>query len=174
MHAGLLLIHAWIGVLVAVHGTHKLFGWFGGYGLKGNADWFASMGLPFPTAMAVAAGLAELIGGLAFAAGFATPVAAALIVSTLLVAARTDHAGKGFWAFLNGPEYVLTLSVVVIGIAFNGAGRWSLDAALGWDVNGTWWGLAALAAAVLGAGQVLLLRRHHSRFTNPNAQEALA
>ena len=177
MHAGLLAIHVWIGLLLAAHGTHKLFGWLGGYGLQGNADWFASFGLPFPKAMAVVAGIAELAGGLAVAVGFLTPVAAALIASTLLVAARTDHAGKGFWAFLNGPEYVLTLTVVVLGVAFNGAGRWSLDHAIGWDVAGTWWGLGATAVALAGAGQVLLLRRlYRSRTaaTIGEAHEALA
>ena len=180
MHSGLLAIQIWIGLVVAAHGSHKLSrpGWLGGYGLKGNTDWFAGFGLPFPKAMAIAAGLAEVVGGLAFAAGFLTPVAAGLIGSTMIVAARTDHAGKGFWAFLNGPEYVLTILIVVLGVAFNGAGAWSVDEAIGWDVNGTAWGLGATAMAVLGAGQVLLLRRLNQRRTapsiTPDAQEAIA
>src|SRR4051812_39337683 len=167
MNAGPLAIQIWIGLVVAAHGIHKLSppGWLGGYGHRGNVEWFASFGLPFPKAMAITAGLAELAGGLAFAAGFLTPVAAGLVGSTMLVAARTDHAGegKGFFAFRNGPEYVLTVLVVVLGVAFNGAGAWSLDHAIGWDVSGTWWGVGATAMAVLGAGQVLLLRRLHQR-----------
>ena len=34
-----------------------------------------------------------------------------------------------------------------------------LDHAIGWDVAGTWWGLAAAFVAALGGGSVLALRR---------------
>jgi putative oxidoreductase len=58
-----------------------------------------------------------------------------------------------------GFEYVLTNAAVVIGFAFAGAGEWSLDHAIGWDVAGTWWGIGAVVAAALGGGSVLALRR---------------
>ena len=45
-----------------------------------------------------------------------------MVASTMLVAARTDHAGKGLWIFNGGAEYVLTNAAVVIGFAFAGAG----------------------------------------------------
>jgi putative oxidoreductase len=77
----------------------------------------------------------------------------------MLVAARTDHAGKGLWIYNGGFEYVLTNAAVVIGFAFAGAGDWSLDHAIGWDVSGTWWGIGTLVAAVLGGGSVLAVRR---------------
>ena len=77
----------------------------------------------------------------------------------MLVAARTDHAGKGLWIYNGGFEFVLTNAAVVIGFAFAGAGQWSLDGAIGWDVAGTWWGLSAAFVAVLGGGTVLALRR---------------
>jgi len=77
----------------------------------------------------------------------------------MLVAARTDHARKGLWIFNGGAEYVVTNAAVVIGFAFAGAGEWSLDHAIGWDVAGTWWGLAAAFVAALGGGSVLALRR---------------
>ena len=77
----------------------------------------------------------------------------------MLVAARTDHAGKGLWIYNGGFEYVLTNAAVVIGFAFAGAGRWSLDHVIGWDIAGTWWGLAAAFAAAVGGGGVLALRR---------------
>jgi putative oxidoreductase len=73
----------------------------------------------------------------------------------MLVAARTDHRGKGFWIYAGGSEYVLTNAVVVIGLAFAGAGRWSLDALVGWDVSGWPWGVGAAAAALAGAATVL-------------------
>jgi hypothetical protein len=33
MDGGLLLVRVVVGLLLAGHGTHKLFGWFGGHGL---------------------------------------------------------------------------------------------------------------------------------------------
>jgi putative oxidoreductase len=159
MEEGLLIIRVVVGVLLVGHGSQKLFGWFNGYGLKGTGGYMESFGLRPGTLFAFAAGAAELVGGLGFATGLATPVAAALVASTMLVAARTDHAGKGLWIYNGGAEYVLTNAGVVIGVAFAGAGAWSLDNAIGWDVSGTWWGLAAAFAAVVGGGSVLALRR---------------
>ena len=158
MNVGLLLIHAFIGALLVGHGSQKLFGVFGGYGLSGTGSYLESFGLRPGRLFAFAAGAAELTGGLAFAAGFATPVAAALIAATMLVAARTDHAGKGLWIFTGGAEYVLTNAAVVFGLAFNGAGTWSVDHAIGWGLQGTWWGIGATIAAFVGAGGILALR----------------
>jgi putative oxidoreductase len=159
MEAGLLLIHVVIGGFVAAHGSQKLFGILGGFGLEGTGGYLEGFGLRPGKLFAFAAGAAELVGGVAFAAGFFTPGAAALIGATMLVAARTDHAGKGFWIYNGGNEYVLTNMTVVIGLAFYGAGEWSADNAIGWDVAGVAWGLGALGAAAIGAGGVLALRR---------------
>jgi putative oxidoreductase len=158
MEVGLFLIHAVIGSFVAAHGAQKLFGILGGYGLEGTGQYLEDFGLRPGKLFAFAAGSAELVGGLAFAAGFFTPGAAVLIASTMLVAARTDHAGKGFWIYNGGNEYALTNTAVVIGLAFNGAGEWSADNVIGWDVAGVAWGLGALAAAVIGATSVLGFR----------------
>jgi putative oxidoreductase len=159
MEEGLLIVRIVVGVLLVGHGSQKLFGWFGGYGLRGTGGYMESFGLRPGPLFAFAAGAAELAGGLGFATGFATPVAAALVASTMLVAARTDHAGKGLWIYNGGFEYVLTNAAVVIGFAFAGAGDWSLDHAIGWDVSGTLWGIGTLVAAVLGGGSVLAIRR---------------
>jgi putative oxidoreductase len=158
MELGLFLIHAVIGSFVAAHGSQKLFGILGGYGLEGTGQYLEGFGLRPGKLFALAAGSAELVGGLAFAVGFLTPAAAALIAATMLVAARTDHAGKGFWIYNGGYEYALTNLTIAIALAFNGAGEWSADNAIGWDVAGVAWGLGALGAALLGAGGVLAVR----------------
>lgn len=44
---------------------------------------------------------------------------------------------------------------VALGLAFNGAGTWSLDHAIGWDVSGLWWRLGAAAVAAVGGAAVL-------------------
>ena len=169
MNVGLLLIHAFVGALLVGHGSQKLFGLLGGYGLSGTGEYMASFGLRPGRLFAFAAGAAELAGGLAFALGFATPVAAALIAATMLVAARTDHAGKGLWIFNGGAEYVLTNAALALGLAFNGPGTWSVDHAIGWSLDGTWWGVGAVVAALAGAGGVLALRSLRLRRAAPGA-----
>jgi putative oxidoreductase len=158
MEVGLFLIHAVIGGFVAAHGSQKLFGILGGFGLDGTGRYLEGFGLRPGKLFAFGAGSAELVGGLCFAAGFFTPGAAALIASTMLVAARTDHAGKGFWIYNGGNEYVLTNTAIVIGLAFNGAGEWSVDNAIGWDVTGAEWGAGALGAAMIATLVVLALK----------------
>ena len=162
MEVGLFLIHVVVGLLIAAHGSQKLFAWFGGSGLEGTAGSMESLGLAPGRYMALAAGTAEFVGGILLALGLIVPLAAVLIASTYLVAARTAHAGKGPWNSNGGWEYVLVLSAVSIGLAFNGAGKWSLDHAIGWDVSGLWWGIGAAVVALIGAILVMAATRRMS------------
>jgi putative oxidoreductase len=130
MNLGLLIIRLVVGLTFAGHGTQKLFGWFGGYGPKGTGGWLESIGIKPGVQMAIMAGLSELIGGLLFAAGLLTPVGAALIVITMLMAIVKVHGPNGYWATSNGYEYNLALIAVAIGVALTGAGAYSLDALL--------------------------------------------
>lgn len=130
MDLGLLLIRLVVGLLFVGHGAQKLFGWFGGYGPKGTGGWMESIGIKPGVLMAVAAGLMEFAGGALFAAGLLTPVAAILIVLTMLGAIVKVHAQNGLWVTANGMEYPLVLIVVAIGVALIGAGAYSLDAIL--------------------------------------------
>lgn len=127
---GLLLIRLVVGLTFAGHGTQKLFGWFGGYGPKGTGGWMESIGIKPGVFMAVLAGLGELVGGLLFAAGLLTPIGAALIIVTMLVAIVTVHGKNGYWVTSNGFEYNLILIAIALGIALIGAGSYSLDAYL--------------------------------------------
>ena len=127
MDVGLLLIHVAVGTVIAAHGSQKLFGFFGGAGLAGTAGMMESLGLRPGRRMAVAAGANEFVGGLLLAVGLFVPLAAAMIATTMLVAARTAHSGKGPWNSNGGSEYVLVLATVALGLAFNGAGTWSVD-----------------------------------------------
>ena len=40
MSIGLLLARLFLGLALAAHGAQKLFGWFGGYGIKGTGGFF--------------------------------------------------------------------------------------------------------------------------------------
>ncbi len=159
MEIGLFLVHVVIGSFFVAHGAQHALGLLGGGGITGTGKYMESIGLRHGRLAAAGAGGSELAGGALLAVGLATPVAAALIAATMLVAARTDHRGKGFWIYAGGAEYVLANAVVVIGLAFNGAGRWSLDRAIGWHVAGLWWGVGASATALIGATATLVWLR---------------
>ncbi|MED4285730.1 DoxX family protein [Priestia megaterium] len=124
---GLLLIRLVIGLSFMAHGTQKLFGWFGGHGLKGTGSWFESIGMKPGVRMALMAGLSELVGGALFAAGLLTPLGALLIAGTMVMAIVKVHGPNGYWATQNGYEYNLTLLVVAIGVAIAGPGYYALD-----------------------------------------------
>jgi putative oxidoreductase len=128
MALGLLIIRLVIGLSFAAHGTQKVFGWFGGYGPKGTGGFFDSIGIKPGVLMAVLAGLAEIAGGLLFAAGLWTPLGAALIVLIMLGAIIKVHAKNGYWVTSNGYEYNLALIAIAVGVALIGAGEYSLDA----------------------------------------------
>lgn len=130
MNIGLLMIRLVIGLTFMGHGAQKLFGWFGGYGLKGTGGWLESIGIKPGVTMALLAGLGEFVGGALFAAGFLTPVASALIAITMLVAIVKVHSPNGYWVTQNGFEYNFVLLVVAIGVALIGPGQYALDAIL--------------------------------------------
>jgi putative oxidoreductase len=127
---GLLIIRVVVGLLFVGHGAQKLFGWFGGYGPKGTGGWFESIGMKPGVAMAILAGLMELVGGLLFALGLLTPFAAILLALTMIVAIVKVHGPNGLWSTANGYEYQLVLLVIFIGVALTGAGAYSLDSLL--------------------------------------------
>lgn len=126
MDLGLLIIRLIIGITFMGHGAQKLFGWFGGYGLKGTGGWMESIGLKPGVFMAFMAGAAELLGGFLFAAGVFTSVSAFLIAGTMLIAIFTVHGKNGYWATQNGFEYNLMLIAVAIGVALIGPGAYTL------------------------------------------------
>jgi putative oxidoreductase len=127
---GLLIIRLVIGILFMGHGAQKLFGWFGGYGLKGTGGWLESIGMKPGVTMALLAGLTELVGGILFATGLLTPLAGIMIVATMVIGIAKVHGPNGIWATSNGYEYNLVLIAIAIGIALVGPGQYALDALL--------------------------------------------
>jgi putative oxidoreductase len=157
---GLLLIRVVFGLVMAAHGSQKLFGWFGGYGLAGTGGFFESLGFRPGRHFALAASLSEFIGGLLFALGFLGPIGPALILAVMLVASISVHWQNGLFAATNGVEVPLLYATVAIGVSLIGYGTYSLDYALGLV---TFWtpGLIglALAVGVIGGFANLLFRR---------------
>jgi putative oxidoreductase len=116
-----------IGIILAAHGSQKLFGWFGGYGLEGTGQWMASVGLAPGFLMALLAGSAEFFGGVALILGLLTRPAAAISALTMLVALFSVHWGHGFFLDSHGIEYALALLSATVTLGVMGGGRYSLD-----------------------------------------------
>ena len=157
---GLLLVRVVIGILMMGHATQKLFGWLGGYGLRGTGGFFEQLGFRPGVVFAAAASLGELTSGLLVALGLFGPIGPALMISVMLVAMLTVHRSNGLFAATNGIEVPLLYATSALGFALVGFGAYSLDAALG--IGSVWTPaitLAALAVGVGGAVGNLALRR---------------
>lgn len=128
--AAALILRVPIGLILAAHGAQKLFGWFGGNGLAGTAQWLSSMDMEPGLLMAILAGGAEFFGGLALVLGLLTRPAALVAAFTMLVAIFSVHISNGLFAADGGYEYALVLMVALLALAVQGGGSLSLDKAL--------------------------------------------
>jgi putative oxidoreductase len=159
MKIGRLLLRLVVGGLFVGHGTQKLFGWFGGYGLDATAEAFEKMGMRPGRRNALAAGAAEAGGGALLALGLETPFAASVLTATMITAIQRVHASKGPWATDGGYEYNLVLMAVVFALTDVGPGAWSIDGASGRERWGAGWALAQLAAGLAGSAAALAYAR---------------
>ena len=151
MKVGRLLLRAAVGGFFIGHGTQKLFGWFGGKGLKTQAEGFESMGLKPGIVHASAAGAAETLGGAGLLLGYRTPLASASLISVMLTAINRVHLKNGPWAANGGYEYNAVLIAAAASLAESGPGSLSLDALRGKERSGARWGVVSLALGAAGA-----------------------
>jgi putative oxidoreductase len=169
MDVGLLIVRVVIGALFVVHGTQKLFGWFGGYGLEGTSGFMGQLRYRKPRLAALSAGTFETGAGLFLAIGFLTPLAAAAIIGVMINAIFSAKLRSGL---IGGYELDLLYAAAAAGVAFTGAGGISVDGAFGWDLAGTTWGLVAIAlGAVIGA--LVLAGRAPAEAVTQRAAEAV-
>jgi putative oxidoreductase len=149
MTLGMILLRVVLGLALAAHGSQKLFGSFGGSGPTGTRKFFAGLGFRAPIVMAFVAGVSELGGGLLFAFGLATPLAALALTIVMLNAIGTVHWKKGYFNSAGGYEYNLLIIATVVAVTAAGPGRFSLDHTFGWAerISGPWWALAVLVLA---------------------------
>lgn len=128
-----LMVRVATGLFLMPHGAQKLFGLFGGYGLAGTGQFFATK-LGLPASMALVIGVVEFFGGLLLATGFATRIAAGFITGMMLVAVLMVHLGNGFFWTDGGYEYPLLWALLSLSYVIRGAGRKSIDALIGWEI----------------------------------------
>jgi putative oxidoreductase len=165
MSYGVLFIRLVLGLMLAAHGAQKLFGWFGGHGLRGTGGFFAQLGFRAPRRMALAAGLSEFGGGLLLAAGLLTPLAALAIAVVMLNAIATVHLRNGFWNSGGGYEFNLLVWAAAVALAATGGAKFSLDALFGWAdaLSGAWSGLGVLGLSALVSAVTLRIGRRPAR-----------
>jgi putative oxidoreductase len=104
------------GLMFAMHGTQKLFGWPGGG--EPTGDMVMKLG-----------GVIELVTGVLIAIGFLTGFAAFIASGQMAVAYFWKHASNGFWPILNQGELAALYCFLFLFMAAHGAGIWSVDAA---------------------------------------------
>lgn len=102
------------GVMLAMHGTQKLFGWPG----SGRG--------PVP-ALSLAAGWIEVVCGFLMAVGLLGSWAAFLASGTMAFAYFLRHAGDSFWPIVNRGELAVVYCFLFLYFAAHGSGIWSVD-----------------------------------------------
>jgi putative oxidoreductase len=131
MSVALLILRLVVGLTLAVHGTQKLFGWFGGPGLTRLTQGFEKQGFKPVWLWTSLVILGEVGGGISVALGFLTPLGAAGIFGTMFMATFKSHWKNGFIVSKGGYEYTLVLMAVSIAIGLGGPGNYALDALIG-------------------------------------------
>jgi putative oxidoreductase len=117
-----------------VHGAQKLFGLLGGAGIAGTSRMLASAGLPYPTPLATALGLAEFGGGVLLVIGSLTLWVSLALLGDMALTVWKVHDSRGFTAgngLLPGHGADAELHLVLIGallcLALAGPGALSVD-----------------------------------------------
>jgi putative oxidoreductase len=172
VNVALVVLRLVVGGLFFGHGAQKLFGWFGGHGLAGTSGFFEKIGFRPGRRFALLAAVAEAGGGLLLAFGLLAPAAAALLVGVMVSAIAAVHWRNGLWNTNGGIEFPLVLGAVAFAVAAIGAGRYSLDAALGIDWHGLWWALGAVGVGAVGGVASLLPGRRPPERQEQHLREA--
>lgn len=115
----LLVMRLALGVIMVVHGYHKVFG-----GLHHHAEFVAGLGLP--AWLGYVSAFTEFFGGLLILVGFFTRPAAFTVCINLAVAIWKVHWHNGLTGD-HGYEFPLAAAVLAFALIFFGAGPISLD-----------------------------------------------
>ena len=149
LNVAILLLRVVVGLTMAVHGTQKLFGWFGGSGLARLRQGFERQGFKPAWLWVGMVILGEVGGGLSLAFGLLTPLGAAGIFGAMFMATFKVHWKNGFWNSKRGYEFPLSLLAIAAGVGLAGPGAYSLDALFGLSLPTPALFLALAVAAII-------------------------
>lgn len=93
----------------------------------GTADWFESLGIPFPTLNAYLSGFTEMSGVILLTLGLGSRIIAVPMIIVMIVAIYTVHIDNGFKAIHNGYELPLYFIIMLFTLIVYGSGKISLD-----------------------------------------------
>jgi putative oxidoreductase len=146
--AGLLVLRVVVGATLLVHGVDKLID------LPGTERYFVSLDIPAPALMAPFVAITETAGGGLLVVGLITRLAGVALAGDMLVAFLTEHIGNGFFVDGGGGEFVLVLCGAGLALVLTGAGRFSVDSALGVDRRFSPRLSSAVGITPIGAGRI--------------------
>ena len=132
----MLVVRLGAGIVFFAHGAQKVFGWFGGPGLKATIQTFQNY-MKIPPPATVLAAFIECFGGLALIVGLLVRPAAVGLVAVMLVAVVKVHGRNGFFINFSGTpgkghgfEFNFVLIMMLLAILVAGAGVLSIDRVL--------------------------------------------
>ena len=128
---GLLTGRMVTGVLMAGHGSQKLFGWFGGHGMEGTTHFIETLGFRPPRFWAFMAGGSEFGSGVLTALGLFHPIGPIMMLAPMWMALKKAHWDRPIWAQEGGGELAVGNMAAAVVLATNGPGRFSADRLLG-------------------------------------------
>jgi putative oxidoreductase len=108
------LLRVVAGLMFAMHGTQKLFGFPTGSPVQ-------------PASLMGLAGIIELVAGVLIAVGFRTHWAAFLASGQMAVAYFMRHAPLGVYPIVNRGELAALYCFLFLYLAAHGSGAWSVD-----------------------------------------------
>jgi putative oxidoreductase len=150
---GMFVLRLGCGGLLFVTGGQKLFGWFNGAGWSRTTAGFDHMGYHPGRLFGTLAGLCEFTGGTLLVLGLLTPLAAAIVIGTMINAV---HVTWPHGLLSASSALLLIASAAAVGLA--GPGRVSLDHGRPWQRRGIIWGLGAIVLGVVAALITLVAR----------------
>jgi len=122
-----LILRIGLGVMFMAHGLQKVFGLFGGPGIKDFSQMLSGLGFVPAVFWANVAAYVELLGGLCLVLGFLVRSSAVLLFILILVATYKVHFTKGFFLSAGGFEYTFIISCALIALLLLGSGKFSIS-----------------------------------------------